>query len=170
MRQTLRLTLPVAASLALSACAGSSANYPSLAIRDAERASGTFAAAEPRRIDVPAVEVDLAGGLDTTVTSLVASARRAHDAFLALVPDARRRVAAPGAATTASDAWASAQVALAELEAARSQTAIPLGDLDAIYVSQTVQAAQSPSLVAAREQVIGWVAEEDAVLAELRRR
>lgn len=151
----------------LSACSSTSGDYPSLAIRDVERVEGRFEAGERRQIDVPEVEVELAGGLDAQLAQLVAAARTAHERFTALVPQARRRVAAAGSRSVASDAWGSAQVAVAELEAARSVAAVPLGDLEAIYVSQTVQAAQSPAMLAAREQVLGWIAEEDAVLAEL---
>lgn len=170
MRSRPRFVLSLAAPLALCACAKTTSSYPSLGIRDVERASGIFTAAEPKRIDVPPVEVDLPGGLNARIASLVVAARKAHEGFMRLVPEARRRVAAAGSGTVASDSWGSAQVALAELEAARSEAAIPLGDLEAIYVSQTVQAEQSAALVAAREQVLGWIAQEDAMLAELRRR
>ena len=169
MPSMLRLTLPLAALLALCACAKTTTQYPSLAIRDVERVGTALAAREPRQIAVPPVEVDLAGGLEARIESLVQAARVAHGSFSRLVPEARRRVAA-GTGAPGSDAWANAQVALAELEAARSQTAIPFGDLEAIYVSKAVQAEQSAALVTARDQVLGWIAEEDAALAQLRGR
>ncbi len=162
-----KFALPAACLVALSACASSGADYPSLAIRDVERAQGRFEVVEPQRLDVPDVAVDLSGGIDARLAELVGAARAAHERFTTLVPEARRRVGAAGTRSVASDAWGSAQVAVAELEAARSVTAVPLGDLEAIYVSQSVQAAQTPEMLAARERVLGWIAEEDAVLAEL---
>ena len=167
MSRIASLALHLVGLIALSAFARSGEDYPSLAIRDVERAQGHFEAGESRRLDVPEVEVDLSTGLDSRLAELVGAARTAHETFRGLVPEARRRVGAAGSRSAATDAWAAAQVSLAELEAARSLAAIPLGDLDAIYVSQSVQAEQSAEVAAAREQVLGWIAEEDAVLAEL---
>ena len=167
MSRIARLALPLASLIAVSACTSTQGDYPSLAIRDVERAQGSFEPTESRRLDVPEVEVDLEGGVEARLGALVGAARTAHETFLDLMPEARRRVGAAGSRSVASDAWGAAQVSVAELEAARSQVAIPLGDLDAIYVSQTVQAEQSAQVVAARDQVLGWIAEEDAVLAEL---
>lgn len=167
MSRIAKTAVPVVCLLVLSACASTGGDYPSLAIRDVERAQGRFEAGESQRLDVPEVEADLAGGVDARLDELVGAAQAAHGSFIALVPEARRRVAAAGSRSVASDAWGSAQIAVAELEAARSQAAVALGDLDTLYVSQTVQAEQSSEMVAAREQVLGWIAEEDAVLAEL---
>ena len=163
MPHTLRRLVPPVALIALSACATTGADYPSLAIRDEERAEGTFAPAASKRLEVPQVEA----GSTADIPALLAAARASHERFTSLVPDARRRVGAAGSRSVASDAWGAAQVALAELEAARSQTAIPLGDLDALYIGQAVQAETGEEVTAAREQVLGWLAEEDAVVAEL---
>ena len=163
MRHALSRLLPPFALFALSACATARADYPSLAIRNEERAEGTFAVGESKRLDVPPVEA----GATADVAALLATARTAHARFTQLAPEARRRVGAAGARATASDAWGAAQVAVAELEAARSEVAILLGDLDALYIAQAVQAEANAELTAARDQVLGWIAEEDVVLAEL---
>ncbi|MDG6080317.1 hypothetical protein E3U23_14085 [Erythrobacter litoralis] len=161
------LALPLASLIAVSACTSTQGDYPSLAVRDVERAQGSFEPTESRRLDVPAVAVDLEGGVEARLTALVSAARAAHETFLSLVPEARRRVGAAGSRSIASDAWGAAQISVAEMEAARSQVAIPLGDLDAIYISRAVQAEEADAIVSAREQVLGWIAEEDAVLEEL---
>ena len=155
------------ASLA-GACASAGSDYPSLAIRDAERAEGQFDTGEPARLDVPTVEVDLTGGLDARLSSLVSAAEEAHAEFVSVQPRAAQLVAAAG--STGSDSWAAAQVALAELDSARSRAAIPLGDLDMIYTSTRVAAEDASAIEAARDRVVTLVGEEDAVLEDLRAR
>ena len=163
-RSALALTL---ASL-LGACASTGGDYPSLAIRDAERAEGRFDTGEPARIDVPPVEVDLAGGLGARLAALVTAAEEAHREFAAVRPRARRLVSAAG--SMGSDSWAAAQVALAELDSARSRAAVSLADLDMIYISARVAAEDAAAVEAARNQVIALVAEEDTELETLRAR
>ena len=67
-----------------------------------------------------------------------------------------------------SDSWAAAQVALAELDSARSRAAVPLGDIDRIYTSAKVAAQDTAAIETARDRVIALVSEEDATLARLR--
>ncbi|MBX7532137.1 hypothetical protein K3165_04280 [Qipengyuania sp. 1XM1-15A] len=153
---------------ALGACASSGSEYPSLSIRDAERTEGTFESPEPKRLDVPPVEVDLTGGLDARLDSLVGAAREAHAEFNRIEPGARQLVAAASGSDIASDRWAAAQVALAELDSARSRAAVPLADLDALYTASRVAADDITKIDDARSTVIAMVSEEDAVLANLR--
>ena len=152
----------------LGACASTGTDYPSLAIRDAERAEGRFDTGEPARLDIPPVEVDLTLGLDARLSSLVFAAEEAHAEFVSVQPRAARLVAAAG--STGSDSWAAAQVALAELDSARSRAAIPLGDLDMIYIAARVAADDAAAIEAARGRVVTLVGEEDAVLEDLRAR
>ena len=168
MQPIARATLLVALTGLVVSCASPRADYPTLAVRDAERVQGQFVTGEPVRLDVPPVEVDLAGGLDARLASLVAAAQEAHADFLSIEPRAQRLVAASG--NSGSDSWAAAQVALAELDSARSRAAIPLGDLDAIYTSARVSASEVAAIETARGEVIALVAEEDASLAQLRGR
>ena len=110
------------------------------------------------------------------MSDLRAHALAAHRAF----QDKRSRAASLAAAAqgsaVASEAWSVAQVALAELEAARSQAMIALADLDALYVAEAAAAVPtggSGDLAAVgttREEVMGWIAEEDSALASLRGR
>lgn len=164
------LLLPIALFAASGCTSTGSDGYPSLAIREIERAQGTFEPIETERIDVPQVAVDLTGGLDARLAALVGQAEEAHDGFLASLPAARRRVAAAAGSAIGSDAWATAQVALADLDSARSRAAIPLADLDVLLTAASVQAEDTAAIRDARGTVVTLVAQEDAILEELRAR
>jgi hypothetical protein len=158
---------PLAASLialALSACATDSTRYPSLAQREAERVQGTFEpdTAAPAVTPAPPPSADLIARLG----QLRDQAASAHREFLSAVPGAERLAKAAG--DVASDSWASAQVALADLDSSRSNAAIALGDLDILFIDATLVADQREAIGAAREDVLRIVGEEDAVLARLR--
>lgn len=163
--------LAASALFACAACSTASADrYPSLAIRDIERVEGTFEPVPTQQLDVPEVETGLAGPLDEHLAALVAQASDAHRDFTSAVPPAETRVAAAAGAAVGSDSWAAAQVALADLDSARSIAAIALGDLDILHASASVQAEDATAIDSARDQVIALVREEDAVLERLRGR
>lgn len=155
-------------SVILSGCAGSSDRYPSLAIRDVERIQGQF---EPMQTDAellrpaPAPE-----GQAAILKSLVGQANDAHRAFLAAAPRARDLIAQIGAVGPESNSWAEAQVALADLDSHRSLAAIALGDLDLLYSGASTEFVERTEIDAARDNVLTWIAEEDAILADLRAR
>ncbi len=69
-----------------------------------------------------------------------------------------------------SGSWASAAIALADLESARSEVMIVLADLDALYASARVEDLATVWIASTRDQVIALVAAEDDILAELRGR
>ena len=153
---------PLFAALLLAGCASTAGDsYPSLAVRDVEPAA-------PRQLDVPPVAIDAEGDIPVRLESLVAAARDAHEQFTAAVPAAQRRVQAAGNAAVGSDSWASAQVALADLDSARSNAAVALGDLDILFTAATVQAQDTAAIAAARATVVALVTEEDVVLERLR--
>ena len=149
----------------LGACA-SQGDYPSLAQRPAERVAGTFAP-EPGEVapaPAPAPSADLVARL----AALQSAAKSLHAQFSDAVPAARRLAAPSGG--TGTDSWASAQVALADLDSLRSRTAISLADLDALWVDSTVEAGPRDVIGAARSEVEALVMQEDEVLAQLRGR
>ena len=153
----------------LAGCAGTaSERYPSLATRDVERAEGTFEPVPGRQLEVPQVPVTMPGSLDERLAALVEQARGAHAEFTGAVPAAERRVGAAAGSAIGSDSWATAQVALADLDSARSNAAIVLGELDTLYTAATVQAEDATAIVEARNTVIALVSEEDSVLERLR--
>ncbi|MBX7483064.1 hypothetical protein [Qipengyuania qiaonensis] len=162
------IALPLVVIL-LAGCAGaSSGRYPSLAVRDVERAEGTFEPVPGPQIEVPQIEMD--GGTDTEsgLAALVEEARKAHAAFTEVVPTAERRVQAASGNSIGSDSWAAAQIALADLDSARSNAAIVLGELDTLYTATAVQGEDASAIAAARDTVIALVSEEDTVLERLR--
>ena len=162
---TARTLTALCAALTLSACATPDGAFPSLARRDAERVSGTIAAplAQP---DLPAtatVNPAMARRLD----QLEDQAKAGHAKFHARESRARQLTRAARGAAVGSESWAVATVAIAELEAARSEVMIALADLDSLYTAQLVAGQGGDAVGAVRNRVTELVAQEDAVLAEL---
>ncbi|MEW9856054.1 hypothetical protein [Novosphingobium sp. M1R2S20] len=171
MRATTRPILKLAAlsvALLLGACAGSR-DYPSLARRDIERIEGSASPASGA-IEVPPALPSPSADLTSRLAGLVEIARSAHANFQSRQPAVERAVSGAGAPISAS--WSEAQVALAGLQAARSGAVTSLGELDQLYVDARVshpgQVSPSATAIAvAREQVEGWVKNENAVIERL---
>ncbi|MFV0643798.1 MAG: hypothetical protein ACK5NN_04765 [Sphingomonadaceae bacterium] len=153
----------LACSATLGGCATGKGDYPSLAIRDAERVEGQFQPVQP--VQPP---IALAPELDDALASAVARGNEAHALFMADVPATRQRVAAGRNGGQGSDSWSAAQIALANLESRRSSTAIPLADLDTIYADASNRALLQERIIIARNDVTALVAQEDSILAQLR--
>jgi len=174
MHPITRLLLAATLPLALGACSAGMAGYPSLAQRPAERAYATVPPAAPAPAPVaatpdPAVIARLA--------RLRSDAERAHQAFVRQAEEAERLAGAPLARQVGSEAWAAANTAVAALSAARSQTAVPLADLDSLQGAHAVDAAAAQTGVAAAtfaavveadRAVSAMVAMEDARIAALK--
>lgn len=156
----------VLAPFMLFACQSAGADYPSLAIRDAERVQGTFEVAGSNEA-APQPEPLQQGTLDR-LGLLVEQARRAHTQFMEAAPGARSTVSAARGSSVESDSWAAAQVALADLESTRSSAAIALGDLDLLFADATLSFTERDAIGEARETVVALIAIEDRTLAELR--
>lgn len=153
--------LPLLALLA--ACATPADQYPSLALREAERATGTLQPAKPE----PYVPPPPATATLDRLQQLTAQAASANQAFQAATPPARAAVAAARGSAVGDEAWAQARVALAGLEAARSQATIALANLDRIYVDAAVDGTSLEHIAAARDSVASQVEQQDATIAEL---
>ena len=166
----MRQFLVLATLHCLAACATASDKYPSLAIRDVERAQGQFETVPAAPLDVPQITPPLTGPLAERLVTLGSQADAAHRAFLASAPRAERATAAAAGDAIGTTDWASAQVALSDLDSARSQTAIALADLDTLMVSSAVQAEDVSAIEVVRQQVIAQVTAEDETLARLRAR
>lgn len=156
------LALSIAAA-SLAGCAKDTGEYPSLERRPIERA-GAIGAPTPPPPPAP-LSPELSARLDT----LAAQARAAHARFVDQLPAARRRIREGSRAPIGSDAWGDAQVALASLQSARSQTMLPLADLDLLLTERAAQerARDVTRIVATRDMVAALVAEEDAALGAL---
>lgn len=151
---------------AVAACTTAGADYPSLAQRPAERVEGKF---EPDTAPpLPPAPVQPSADLSARLAELNRQAESAHAEFRAATPAAERLASAAGG--TGTDSWAAAQVALADLDSLRSRAAIPLADLDTLWVDSTLEGGAREAIGAVRDAVASIIAEEDAVLARLRGR
>jgi len=157
-------TLLVATAFgSLGACATPSEEYPSLALRDAERVEGTLQPAAPAPYVPPPTPAAVLGRLE----QLGAEAASAHQAFLAEAPQVRSAVAAARGAEPGAESWARAQVALAGLESSRSKAMIALADLDRLYVDAAVEGEELDRIGAVRDRVAAQVGEQDATIGSL---
>ena len=167
MHRSTPVLTALALCLFLPACASGSADYPSLARRDAERLAEQ---PQPAGAETPAPAPGPA--LEARLARLVNDAGAAHRRFSARTAAARTASARPGASTRGGDAWINAQVALSALEAARSTTMVSLAELDRLYADARLawDAGESPEAAAiarARTQVDGWAAEQDRAIAAI---
>lgn len=162
----------IAAAGTTGGCAADG-TYPSLAIRDVERASYTL---EPAASELePPAPAPPSPGLDGRLAQLADSARAAHSRFLARTARARMLVSQASGAATGSEAWAVATVALSELQAARGVASIALAELDALHTEDQLRGnglptADSPAIAAARDAAAALVDEETRVIDSLRGR
>ena len=162
-----RTSLLLSTVLMLGACATSKGEYPSLERRPAERLTASFdAPPAPEVVVLPAPPAAVTGQLG----GLVGAAQAADAKFRTREPRARSTVNAAGNAKMGSESWGTATIAVAELEAARAATMLPLSDLDALYNDTRVRGEDPGAIGAARDTVTGLIARQDRVLGELRSR
>ena len=144
-----------------AACASATGDYPSLAVRDAERISGTLQPSEPY---VPASP---SPAVLANVESLVEQARAAHDSFRTKLGPARSAVQAASGAGFGSERWAVASVAIAGLETERSRVMISLADIDRLHVAAATEGAALEELAAAQDVVSRMAADQTATIDEM---
>ena len=159
-----RLTSLAILPLLLTACASGSDGFPSLARRDAERVSGTIAPPAPPVVVAPD---PVSPELSVRLAQFESRARAGHAKFQARESRARQLVGAARGAAVASESWSVATVAVAELEAARSQVMISLADLDSLYAAERIVGSDGTAIGAVRDAVTALVTDEDRVLAGL---
>lgn len=188
----LLLACPLVPALALGGCTDDRGRIPSLAARpvELEYSEGiTPPASAPASPPAPAAKSDspapapvespdgapLTGTpLAARLTALEAQARDADSRFTAMAPDATRTITAAQKAPRDSDIWSAGQVALARLQGARSDTAIPLADLDTMASEAAIRAVDHPEIQgdvkrieAVRDAVAARLAAQDALLGRL---
>jgi hypothetical protein len=120
-------------ALLAAACAGGGGDYPSLAVREAER---IYASGDPIK---PAPVIADRPGIAARIGALLAAGRDNQSAFEAALATAQQlagRAGGPG-----SDSWVAAQQAVSRAEAARASIASARADLDAFAA---VEAAAGP--------------------------
>ena len=153
--------LPAVALVA--GCASPDTAFPTLAIRDAERVSGTMAVPAP---PAPPLPTPLAATQDRAI-SLTQQALSAHQAFLAAAPATRERITRASGAAQGSERWAQAQVAIAGLEAQRSAVMIALADLDRLALEAAVAGQAFATLADRRDEVAALADQETALINAL---
>ena len=158
------LALAVMLAMASGGCATSPGDYPSLALRDAERVTGSLAPATPPPIapvpEPPSATLD-------RIDSLAGEARGAHRAFEQEAPAAHRAVDAARGHGAGTENWARAQVALAGLEASRSRAMIALADLDRLYVAAAIEGQAVTRMEAVIGEISTLIAAQNATLDAL---
>lgn len=147
----------------ITACSANGGRYPSLELRPAERMTGAFVPVPPTEGPAPMPEGTLG-----RLGALEASARAAHARFVEQAPAARALVTAGRGADASDNRWSAAQVALADLDGIRSETAVVLGDIDLMFVDATLADSDRVAIERSRQAIVALITQEDAVLAELR--
>lgn len=154
----------VAMPLALGACAGTDrGEFPSLAIRDAERAPVSPAPSPGTGAEPAHPSTALADRL----ADLQERAAAAHRAFLETAPATERLVAAAAGSAVASESWAVAQAALSHLDSRRNPATTALAELDRLYVEAELEAGPAQAVAQARGNVLALVNDEQAKLDSL---
>ncbi|MEE4199489.1 hypothetical protein [Erythrobacter sp.] len=143
----------------LAGCAGSDTRYPSLAIRDAERAILAGNAAPPAAAPAPVVQVDPA-----LIAAPLERAREAHARFLDQRPATLDLARAASGLSNDSDRRSRALVALANLTTIRADTALALADLDRLEAETATQLSALEAIEEAQGEVARLVEVQDESL------
>lgn len=162
MKQRPATLIIAPAVLLLAACAKPGA-FPSLEIRDSERVTGTLEAPPVPTYTPP----PLATATVATLSDLAARVRAAHQRFVAEEGSASATVTRGAGSSAGSDTWSDAQVAVAGLEAIRSDAMIALADIDRIHVDTHVIGGDVAWTEQVRAEASALVAEEDRLINAL---
>jgi hypothetical protein len=153
--------LPLVLIALAPACAAPPVDYPSLAIRDVERVTGS---AMPVA-SAPYVPPPTPTGVIDQVAQLQASASAADAAFRAEEARSRGTLTGLRGAEQGTDRWAAGLAALADLEGLRGTTMVVLADLDRLFVDAAVEGGDTAQIGAARDAVAALVDGQNAALA-----
>lgn len=158
------LAASIVAALALGACASGKETYPSLAIRPAERVSGTLQPAPP--VPEPAPPAPSGQVLDE-IAQLRAAAADADRRFQSAAQAARAPVNAARGTAPGSEQWSVAQVAVSEAQARHNEAVAALGRLDQIHVAAQTEGTALNEIEAAVNTVAALVQAQDQALDAL---
>ncbi len=157
-----RLPVSLIPVILLAACASKPGEYPSLARRPIERVSGSLAAPPP-----PAAPVSADPAVINQIDSLLERVRAADARFKLRESRVRQAIDAAKGAAKASERWSLAMIALADLDAARSEAMLALADIDAIYSAGRIEGEPASEAKAARDAANALVAAQDKIIAGL---
>ena len=150
-------------ALTLASCARDATGYPSLARRPAERLTESSA---PRTNEAPAVP--LSGEVLARLDSLLAQARAADARFQSRIARARSAAAAAHGAQPGTEAWAQANVALSDLQVARSAGLVALAEIDRLYAERRITGEDAGPIAAARDAAGALAAAQDEIITGIR--
>ncbi len=149
------------AFLVVTACAAPQGDYPSLLPRPIEKIS----LAEPVR-PMPVATPDAA--LDARIATLAAAVASANGKFEAAVARARPAIRTGAGKAEGSEAWLGGQVALAQLDVARTDIDSPLADLERLAIDRAAAGQPPyPALDAAVQRATQTATAQRATIAEL---
>lgn len=153
---------PILVAGGVTGCAGASDKYPSLAIRDRESAQGQFS---PVAVTDPAPVAPVASVQD--INALVARAMESHTKFKRAQVSTTVLVGQVRGQGIEGNARQRALLLLADLTALRSDTALPMGDLDLLKAEAATTFAPTEAIDEARESVLELLEEQDGALNAL---
>lgn len=162
-----------ATALLLGGCSSDRSRFPSLATRPVERAFGTAQPVDAAVVPDATAPLPPSAGVVARIAALREQARSARRTFESRQPAAARAASAARGSAIGGEAWSVAQVALAQLDSARSQGMVPMADLDRMLIVAEQAAAVGPNddlvvIRAAQEEVSAMIADEDRTIANLR--
>jgi len=112
----------------------------------------------------PAQSGEVLGNLAKYRTDAAAS----HQRVLEAAEAARAPLTAARGKEMGGDEWSIASIALADVEARRSETMIALAEIDLLYVAAQTEGSELGEIVGVLSQVNAMVLEEDRLIAGLR--
>ena len=154
-------TLTVLLAFAVGGCASADGRYPSLAVRDAERAQGTLEPAAPAVPSVIAI---------TNLESLDAAINRAeatHTKFTSLQGDVAALVSASRGLGPENDTRARALIGVAQLASLRAETALALADLDVMEAKAASGFKRTKDIRDFQAVIMKLLAQQDETLDSL---
>lgn len=152
--------------LALAACSTPDmSDYPSLARRPVEQRIAPV----PGQPASEAPPAPVSATLADAITALVADASRGDAAFRSTLADYRDAALAGRGAAEGSEAWASAEVALSRIDAARAPTRFALAELDRLGVDalDAGDLSGAEAVTLAQSRLVTLLAAQDSALATL---
>src|SRR5690606_8425724 len=101
------------------------------------------------------------------ISALTKDAAEANANFTHSLGAARTAVRSGAGSSAGNDAWARAQVALANLQAERSKATVALAELDRLYIEAALGNADLSRLESARQEISGQVDAQSAIIRQL---
>lgn len=160
-RPPLHFHLGALLALTVGGCASTDGRYPSLAIRDAERAQGTLTPSPPEQPAVVGIT-----DLDGLMAPLV-RARKIDAEFAAQKDEVNALILASSGLGPDDDRRARALIGYAELTSLRGQTALALSDLDQLEAAAAIQFKRPKDINDLQASIQRMLAQQDEALDSL---